>query len=81
MLEQLYSQCYAFVVPSKQEGFGLVHLEAMNFGKPCVGCFDDGAADVNVDGERQAFLSMIPVISQNCPVYSPIFYKIQYKLN
>ena len=35
-------------MPSKQEGFGLVYLEAMNFGKPCVGCFDDGAEDVIV---------------------------------
>jgi phosphatidyl-myo-inositol dimannoside synthase len=50
-LEQLYSHCYAFVMPSKQEGFGLVYLEAMNYGKPCVGCFDDGAEDVIVHGE------------------------------
>ena len=46
MLEQLYHHCYAFVMPSKQEGFGLVYLEAMNWAKPCVGCFDDGAEDV-----------------------------------
>jgi phosphatidylinositol alpha-1,6-mannosyltransferase len=46
MLEQLYCHCYAFVMPSKQEGFGLVYLEAMNWAKPCVGCFDDGAEDV-----------------------------------
>ena len=46
MLETLYRCCYAFVMPSKQEGFGLVYLEAMNWAKPCVGCFDDGAEDV-----------------------------------
>jgi phosphatidylinositol alpha-1,6-mannosyltransferase len=46
ILEQLYCHCYAFVMPSKQEGFGLVYLEAMNWAKPCVGCFDDGAEDV-----------------------------------
>ena len=46
LLERLYRDCYAFVMPSRQEGFGLVYLEAMNYGKACVGCFDDGAEDV-----------------------------------
>jgi phosphatidylinositol alpha-1,6-mannosyltransferase len=50
-LNDLYRQCYAFVMPSRQEGFGLVYLEAMSFAKPCLGCFDDGAEDVVVDGE------------------------------
>jgi phosphatidylinositol alpha-1,6-mannosyltransferase len=50
-LLQLYAQCYAFTMPSRQEGFGLVYLEAMNFAKPCLGCRDDGAEDVIVDGE------------------------------
>jgi len=49
--ERLYRKCYAFAMPSKQEGFGLVYLEAMNYGKPCVGCWDDGAEDVIVHGE------------------------------
>lgn len=48
-LQRLYERCYAFVMPSKQEGFGLVYLEAMNFAKACVGCLDDGAEDVIVD--------------------------------
>jgi hypothetical protein len=38
-------------MPSRQEGFGLVYLEAMNYGKPCVGCYDDGAEEVIVPGE------------------------------
>ena len=50
-LEDLYRHCYAFVMPSRQEGFGLVYLEAMSHAKPCVGCVDDGAEDVIVDGE------------------------------
>lgn len=50
-LQSLYGQCYAFVMPSKQEGFGLAYLEAMNYAKPCVGCFDQGAEDVIVHGE------------------------------
>ena len=38
-------------MPSRQEGFGLVYLEAMNFAKPCLGCHDDGAEDVIVHEE------------------------------
>jgi phosphatidylinositol alpha-1,6-mannosyltransferase len=50
-LQALYGACYAFVMPSRQEGFGMVYLEAMNYAKPCVGCFDDGAEEVIVPGE------------------------------
>jgi glycosyltransferase involved in cell wall biosynthesis len=50
-LEQLYLRSYAFVMPSRQEGFGLVYLEAMNFGKACLGCRDDGAEEVIVHEE------------------------------
>jgi phosphatidylinositol alpha-1,6-mannosyltransferase len=50
-LQQLYEICYAFTMPSRQEGFGLVYLEAMNAAKPCLGCRDGGAEEVIVDGE------------------------------
>jgi phosphatidylinositol alpha-1,6-mannosyltransferase len=50
-LRRIYAQCYAFVMPSRQEGFGLVYLEAMNYAKPCLGCRQDGAEDVIADGE------------------------------
>lgn len=51
VLTELYGRCFAFVMPSQQEGFGLSYLEAMNFGKPCVGCANDGAQEIIVDGE------------------------------
>lgn len=51
MLQHLYQHCFSFVMPSKQEGFGLVYLEAMNYGKACLGCYDDGAEAVIVPGE------------------------------
>jgi phosphatidylinositol alpha-1,6-mannosyltransferase len=50
-LQKLYAHCYAFTMPSRQEGFGLVYLEAMNFAKPCLGCRDDGAEEVIADQE------------------------------
>jgi phosphatidylinositol alpha-1,6-mannosyltransferase len=51
LLRRLYESCYAFTMPSRQEGFGLVYLEAMNAAKPCLGCRDGGAEEVIVDGE------------------------------
>ena len=51
MLSQYYSKCYAFVMPSSQEGFGLVYLEAMNYCKPCIGCYDQGAEDIIVNNQ------------------------------
>ena len=50
-LSRLYHGCFAFVMPSLQEGFGLVYVEAMHAGKACVGCFDQGTEDVVVHGE------------------------------
>jgi glycosyltransferase involved in cell wall biosynthesis len=46
ILEKLYQKSYAYVMPSRQEGFGLVYLEAMNYGLPCIGCWNDGAEEV-----------------------------------
>ena len=36
-LDDLYRDCGVFAMPSKKEGFGIVFLEAMRFGKPCIG--------------------------------------------
>lgn len=50
-LAERYRRCAAFVMPSGQEGFGIVFLEAMRFGKPCVGGDAGGTPDVIADGE------------------------------
>ncbi len=45
-LRALYQQCEAFVLPSGQEGFGIVFLEAMYFGAPVIAAQAKGAVDV-----------------------------------
>ena len=35
---------------ANRKGSAFVYLEAMNYAKPCVGCFDDGGEEVIVDG-------------------------------
>ena len=46
-----YNLCDVFAMPSKREGFGIVYLEAMACGKPCLGGNQDGALDALDQGE------------------------------
>ena len=48
-LASLYRQAAVFALPSRGEGFGLVYLEAMAQGLPCIGSIHDAATDVIVD--------------------------------
>jgi len=45
-LAERYRRCSLFVLPSGQEGFGIVFLEAMRFAKPCIGGDAGGTPDV-----------------------------------
>jgi glycosyltransferase involved in cell wall biosynthesis len=64
-LNRLYQGCDLFVAPSLYESFGLIYLEAMNYGKPVVGCraggipevVDDGVTGVLVEPEAPAALA------------------------
>jgi phosphatidyl-myo-inositol dimannoside synthase len=61
--------CYAaadiFALPSTGEGFGLVFLEAMAFGKPVVGANAGGIPDVVEDG-REGLLIEPSVLALSC---------------
>lgn len=48
-LQATYAASDVFVLPSTGEGFGLVHLEAMRAGLPCI-CSHDASAEIVVDG-------------------------------
>src|SRR6202042_2997696 len=43
------SACRLFALPSKKEGFGLVFLEAMAHGRPCLGARAGGIPEVITD--------------------------------
>lgn len=46
-----YKQCDVFLMPSRQEGFGIVFLEAMAFEKPVIGGNHGGTPEVIADNE------------------------------
>jgi phosphatidylinositol alpha-1,6-mannosyltransferase len=50
-LAELYRRAAVFVMPSLGEGFGLVYLEAMRAGKPCVAARRSAADEVVADHE------------------------------
>lgn len=67
VLETLYGDCAFFVMPSPDEGFGLVFLEAMRAGKACIGgpgaaaeVIEDGVTGLVVDpAESEAVLKAV----------------------
>jgi phosphatidylinositol alpha-1,6-mannosyltransferase len=52
---ELYQRCLAFVMPSRDEGFGLVFLEAMRAAKPCLAALGSAAEEI-VEGGRTGLL-------------------------
>jgi phosphatidylinositol alpha-1,6-mannosyltransferase len=54
-LKELYLRAAVFTLPSRDEGFGLVYLEAMRAGKPCVAARGSAAEEI-VDDGRTGYL-------------------------
>lgn len=46
--EALWSQAHVFAMPSRQEGFGLVYIEAMRHGVPVIASVHDAGQEINV---------------------------------
>ena len=49
-LSACYAACEMFALPSSGEGFGMVYLEAMYYGKPVIGGAHGGAPEIIEDG-------------------------------
>lgn len=49
-LDQRLGSCRVFALPSNSEGFGLVYLEAMARGRPCVGARAGATPEIITDG-------------------------------
>lgn len=60
-LAELYARAAAFAMPSRGEGFGLVYLEAMRAGKPCVAARTGAAAEIVVGGETGLLVDPLDV--------------------
>ena len=45
-LQGEFARCRLFALPSQREGFGLVYLEAMAHGRPCLGALAGGTPEV-----------------------------------
>ena len=42
----LYEECDVFVGPSRYESFGIVYIEAMSYGRPCIACAVGGPTQI-----------------------------------
>lgn len=59
-LAEIYRRCSAFVMPSAGEGFGLVYLEAMRAGRPCIAARGSAAEEIVVNGSTGLLASREP---------------------
>jgi phosphatidyl-myo-inositol dimannoside synthase len=50
-LARLYQECGVFVMLSEGEGFGIVYLEAMFFGKPCIATLADASKEIVLENQ------------------------------
>ncbi len=49
-IDALWSRAHVFAMPSRQEGFGLVYIEAMRRGVPVIASTQDAGQEINLDG-------------------------------
>ncbi len=60
-MQALLPQCGVFAMPSQREGFGLVYLDAMRAGLPCVAGNMDASSETVLDGETGLIVDPLSV--------------------
>jgi phosphatidylinositol alpha-1,6-mannosyltransferase len=55
VVRSAYRDAAVFAMPSRNEGFGLVYLEAMAAGLPCIGSTEDAAGEI-IENGKSGFL-------------------------
>ncbi|MBC7873226.1 MAG: glycosyltransferase family 4 protein, partial [Ferruginibacter sp.] len=75
-----YNIADLYIMPSKKEGFGIVFIEAMYYGKPVIAGNKDGSADALANGQfgllvnpdnRQEIIDAIVKVLSNITCYKP----------
>lgn len=59
-LADRYRRCRVFAMPSSQEGFGLVFVEAARYGVPCIGGKYDGVKEIVLDDQTGLLVEQEP---------------------
>lgn len=59
-LQELYTSCRIFAMPSIREGFGLVFVEAAKYGLPCIGGKYDAVKEIIQNGETGFLVEQDP---------------------
>lgn len=89
-LSELYRTCHIFAMPSKKEGFGIVFLEAMAAGLPCIGGNHGGTPEVIEHGESgflveygdaEQILQYVRALADSPSLYSAMSQSAQRRAN
>ncbi len=66
-LRHEFARCTIFALPSEKEGFGLVYLEAMAYGKPCIAADAGGSPEViTPESGRLVPYADVPALAAAC---------------
>lgn len=60
-IRKLLNICDIYAAPSRHEGFGLIHIEAMACSKPVITCYGTAADETSIDQKTSFIVNSIPI--------------------